>query len=104
MVSTLMPKKKECEAAVLAILEAPASLPISLLMTHRVWKTKKNAAKMKSINKLIEDAKKNEEVIEAKKVAVAIKKKSAVKRKATTASVAATASIAMASIDLTEQN
>ena len=88
-------KKKECEAAVLAILEAPDSLPISLLTTHRVWKTKKNAAKVKSINKSIEDAKKDEEVIEAKKVA--IKKKAAVKRKATTASAAATASI-----DLTE--
>ncbi len=88
-------KKKECEAAVLAILEAPASLPISLLTTHHVWKTNKNAAKMKSINKSIKDAKKDEEVIEAKKVA--IKKKAAVKRKATTASAAATASI-----DLTE--
>ncbi len=97
-------KKRECEAAVLTILEAPDSLPISELTTHRVWKTKKNGAKVKLINKSIEDAKKNEEVIEAKKVAVAIKKKAAVKRKATTASVAATASIATASIDLTEQN
>ena len=90
-------KKRECEAAVLAILEAPDSLPISELTTHRVWKTKKNGAKVKLINKSIEDAKKNEEVIEAKKVAVAIKKKAAVKRKATTASAAATVSI-----DLTE--
>ena len=88
-------KKKECEAAVLAILEAPDSLPV-LLATHRVWKTKKNATKLKSINKSIEDAKKDEEVIEAKKVA--IKKKAAEKRKATTASAAA----ATASIDLTE--
>ena len=88
-------KKKECEAAVLAILEAPDSLPISLLTTHLVWKTKQNAVKMKSINKSIEDAKKDKEVIKAKKVA--IKKKAAEKRKITTASAAATASI-----DLTE--
>jgi hypothetical protein len=89
-------KKKECEAAVLAILEAPDDDSPILLTTHRVWKTKKNASKLKSINKLIEDAKKDEEVIEAKKVA--IKKKAAEKRKATTASAAA----ATASIDLTE--
>jgi hypothetical protein len=88
-------KKKECEAAVLTILEAPDSLPI-LLTTHRVWKTKKNATKLKLINKSIEDTKKDEEVIEAKKVA--IKKKAAEKRKATTASAAA----ATGTIDLTE--
>jgi hypothetical protein len=44
-------KKKECEAAVLAILEAPDSLPI-LLTTHQVWKTKKNVTRLKSINKI----------------------------------------------------
>jgi hypothetical protein len=60
-----------------------------------VWKTKKNEAKLKSINKSIEDAKKDEEVIEVKKLA--IKKKAVEKRKATTASAAATASV-----DLTE--
>ena len=65
-------------------------------MTHRVWKTKKNAAKLKSIKKSIKDAKNDEEVIEVKKVA--IKKKAAEKRKATTASAAA----ATGSIDLTE--
>ena len=90
-------KKKECKAAVLAILEAPDSLPI-LLTTHRVWKTKKNAMKLKSINKSIEDAKKDEEVIEAKKVAIKKKAATAEKRKATTASAA----VATASIDLTE--
>ena len=64
-------KKRECEAAVLAILKAPDSLLILLTTTHRVvWKTKKNAAKLKSINKSIEDAKKDEEVIEVKKVAI----------------------------------
>jgi preprotein translocase subunit SecA len=89
-------KKKECEAAVLAILEAPDDDSPILLTTHRVWKTKKNASKLKSINKSIKDAKKDEEVIEAKKVA--IKKKAAEKRKATTASAAA----ATGSIDLTE--
>ena len=84
-------KKRECEAAVLAILEAPDSLPISELTTHRVWKTKKNGAKVKSINKSIKEA-------------VAMKKKAATKRKATTASAAETESIATVSIDLTEQN
>ena len=84
-------KKRECEAAVLAILEAPDSLAISELTTHRVWKTKKNGAKVKSINKSIKEA-------------VAMKKKAATKRKATTASAAETESIATASIDLTEQN
>ena len=64
-------------------------------MTHRVWKTKKNAAKLKSIKKSIKDAKNDEEVIEVKKVA--IKKKAPEKRKATSASAAATVSI-----DLTE--
>jgi hypothetical protein len=64
-------KKRECEAAVLAILKAPDSLLILLTTTHRVvWKTKKNATKLKSINKSIEDAKKDEEVIEVKKVAI----------------------------------
>jgi hypothetical protein len=67
-------KKRECEVAVLTILEAPHSLPI-LLTTHRVWKTKKNVAKLKSINKSIEDAKKDEEVIEVKKVAIKKKAK-----------------------------
>jgi hypothetical protein len=84
-------KKRECEAAVLAILEAPDSLAISELTTHRVWKTKKNGAKVKSINKSIKEA-------------VAMKKKAATKRKATTASAAETESIATVSIDLTEQN
>jgi hypothetical protein len=97
-------KKRECEAAVLAILEAPDSSTISELSTHRLWKTKKNGAKVKSINKSIEDAKKNEKVIKAKKMAVAMKKKAATKRKATTASAAETESIATVSIDLTEQN
>ena len=67
-------KKRECEAAVLAILEAPDSLPI-LLTTHRVWKTRKILAKLKSINKSIEDAKNDEEVIEVKKVAIKKKAK-----------------------------
>ena len=83
-----MTKKKECKAVVLAILDASDMEPIvATIACHHVWKTKKNATKLKSINQSIEDAKKDEEVIEAKKVA--IKKKAAEKRKATTASAAA---------------
>ena len=67
-------KKRECEVAVLTILEAPDSLPI-LLTTHRVWKTRKILAKLKSINKSIKDAKNDEEVIEVKKVAIKKKAK-----------------------------
>ena len=48
---------------------------------HCVWKTKKNVTKLKSVNKLIKDAKKEDKEIEAKKVAS--KKKVAEKRKAT---------------------
>jgi hypothetical protein len=97
--SRIMTKKKECEAAVLATLDAKDSEPIAATIAcHRVWKTKKNAAKLKLINKLINEAKKDEEEIEAKKAA--IKKKAAEKRKATSelrkaatmASVAAMAS------------
>jgi hypothetical protein len=105
--SRIMTKRKECEAAVLATLDAEDSEPIAATITcHRVWKTKKNASKSKSINKLIDKAKKDEEEIKAKKAA--IKKKAAEKRKATSelrkaatmASVAAMAS--ETPIDLTE--
>jgi hypothetical protein len=105
--SRIMTKKKECKAAVLAILDAKDSEPIAAsIACHHVWKTKKNAAKLKLINKLINKAKKDEEEIESKKAA--IKKKAAEKRKATSelrkASMMASAA-AMASktpVDLTE--
>ena len=65
--SRVMAKKKECQAAVLAILDAPDSEPIAATIAcHRVWKTKKNATKLKSVKKSIEDAKKEDEEIEAK--------------------------------------
>jgi hypothetical protein len=109
--SRVMTKKKECEAAVLAILNAPDSEPIAATIAcHRVWKTKtkKNATKLKSVNKSIEDAKKEAEEIEAKKAAS--KKKAAEKRKATSelrkAAMTASVVVAMASattpVDLTE--
>ena len=68
--SRVMMKKKECEAAVLAILDAPDSEPIAATIAcHRVWKMKKNATKLKLVNESINDAKKEDEEIEAKKVA-----------------------------------
>ena len=46
--SRVMTKKKACEEAVLTILDASKSEPIALTIAcHRVWKTKKNAAKLK---------------------------------------------------------
>ena len=106
--SRIMTKKKECEAAVLAILDEPDSELIAVtLACHRMWKTKKNVTKLKSVNKLINDAQKEDEEIEVKKAAS--KKKAAEKRKATselkkaamTASVAAMAS-ATTPVNLTE--
>ncbi len=74
-------KKKECEAAVLAILDTMDSEPIVVTIAcHRMWKTKKNVAKLKSVNKLVKDAKKEDKEIKTKKVAS--KKKAAEKRKA----------------------
>ena len=98
--SRVMAKKKECQAAVLAILDAPDSEPIAATIAcHRVWKTKKNATKLKSVKKSIEDAKKEDEEIEAKKAAS--KKKAAEKRKATSelrkAAMMASVVVAMAS-------
>ena len=104
--SRVMTKKKECEVAVLTILDASDSEPIvATIACHRMWKTKKNAAKLKLVNKSINKAKKDDKDIKAKKVA--IKKKAAEKRTATselrkalmTASVAAMAS---ETVDLTE--
>ncbi len=105
--SRIMTKKKECKTAVLAILDATDSEPIAATIAcHCMWKTKKNAAKLTSINKSIDKAKKDEEKIKAKKAA--IKKKAAEKRKAmselrkaaTMASAAAMAS--KTPVDLTE--
>ena len=80
--SRVMTKKKECKAAVLAILDAPDSEPIAATIAcHCVWKTKKNATKLKSVNKSIKDVKKEDKQIVAKKAAS--KKKAAEKRKAT---------------------
>jgi hypothetical protein len=46
--SRVMTKKKACEEAVLTILDASKSEPIALTIAcHRVWKTKKNKAKLK---------------------------------------------------------
>jgi hypothetical protein len=106
--SRAMTKKKECEAALLAILDVPDSDPIAATITcHRVWKTKKNATKLKSVNKSIKDAKKEDEEIKGKKAAS--KEKMAEKRKvaselrkaATTASVEVMES-ATTPVDLTE--
>jgi len=99
--SRVMVKKKECQAAVLTILDAPDSEPIAATIASlRVWKTKKNATKLKSVNKSIEDAKKEDEEIEAKKAAS--KKKAAEKRKATSelrkAAMTASVVVAMASV------
>ena len=55
----VMTKKKECKAVVLPIFDTSDSEPIAIAC-HCVWKTKKNAAKLKPVNKSIED-------IEAKK-------------------------------------
>jgi len=75
-------KKKECKTSILAILEASKSEPIvGMIACHRVWKTKKNAAKLKLANKSINKAKKDDKIIEAKKAT--FKKKAAEKRKAT---------------------
>ncbi len=64
--SRAMTKMKECEAAVLAILDTPDSEPIAATIAcHCMWKTKKNATKLKSVNKSINDAKKEDKVIEA---------------------------------------
>ena len=107
--SRIMAKKKECQATVLAILDAPDSKPIAATIAcHHVWKTKKNATKLKSVNKPIKDAKKEDEEIEAKKAAS--KKKAAEKRKATSelrkAAMTASVVVAMASattpVNLTE--
>ena len=79
--SRVMTKKKECKEVVLTILDAFKSEPIeATIACHRLWKTKKNAAKLKSVIKLIDKAKKDDEVIEAKKAA--IEKKAAEKRMA----------------------
>ena len=106
--SRVMTKKKECEAAVLAILDAPDSEPNAVAIAcHRMWKTKKNATQLKSVNKPINNTKKEDKEIEVKKAAS--KKKAAEKRKATselrkaamTASAAAMAS-ATTPVNLTE--
>ena len=55
----VMTEKKECEAVVLPIFDTSDSEPIAIAC-HCVWKTKKNAAKLKPVNTSIED-------IEAKK-------------------------------------
>ena len=70
-----------------------SNMSAATIACHRVWKTKKNATKLKSVNKSIEDAKKEDEEIEAKKAAS--KKKAAEKRKATSESrkAATTASV-----------
>ena len=80
--SRVMTKKKECEAAVLAIFDATNSEPnAATIACHRVWKTKKNATKLKLVNKSFDEAKKDDGDIKVKKAA--IKKKAAEKRKAT---------------------
>ena len=107
--SRVMTKKKECEAAVLAIFDATNSEPnAATIACHRVWKTKKNATKLKLVNKSFDEAKKDDGDIKVKKAA--IKKKAAEKRKATSelrkaaarASVVAMASVTT-SVNLTEK-
>ena len=106
--SRVMMKKKECEVAVLTILDVLDSEPIAeTIACHRVWKTKKNATKLKLVNKSINNAKKEDKESETKKAAS--KKKAAEKRKATlelkkavtTASAAVMAS-ATTPVNLTE--
>jgi hypothetical protein len=74
---------------------------------HRVWKTKMNPTKLESLNKSIEDAKKEDKEIDVKKAAS--KKKAVEKRKATSElrkAVTMASAAVMASettpIDLTE--
>ena len=101
-----MTKKKECKAVVLAILDASDLEPIAATIAcHHVWKTKQNAATAKLDNKLIEDAKKDDKNIKAKKVA--IKKKVAEKRMAMSemrmaAMTASAAAMASETVDLPE--
>ncbi len=53
-----MTKKKECKAVVLAILDASDMEPIvATIACHHVWKTKKNVAKAKLYNKLLDSGK-----------------------------------------------
>jgi hypothetical protein len=80
---------------------------VATIACHRVWKTKKNAANLKLVNKLINEAKKDDKDIETKKTAT--KKKAAEKRKTKPelmkAGVTMVSAAAMASetpIDLTE--
>ncbi len=73
---------KASNTTVLAILDTANLEPIAATIAcHCMWKTKKNVTKAKLINKLIADAKKDDDEIKAKQAAT--KKKVAGKRKAT---------------------